>query len=99
MDGHRPIVRCRRSPSERWAPKPNVSNDSTGDCSFTRLKGHEIYSREDGPLKGERTMPDRDDEDQLVGSDRVDEESLSENDLEAAAAGVEDPPVIVGGGS
>jgi len=44
-------------------------------------------------------MPDRDDEDQLVGSDRVDEESLSENDLEAAAAGVEDPPVIVGGGS
>jgi hypothetical protein len=43
-------------------------------------------------------MPDRDDEDRLVGSDHVDEESLSENDLEAAAGGDSDPPILVGGG-
>ena len=42
-------------------------------------------------------MPDRDDEDQLVGSDHVDEEFLSENDLEAAAGGNSGTPITAGG--
>jgi hypothetical protein len=41
-------------------------------------------------------MSDRDDADQWVGADSVDEESLSENDLEAVVGGGETPIIPPG---